>query len=100
MKKVNISQESASVFRKFSWFWVLDFLKPYFTSFWDWFLQTPVMKRMKRFVLAERSEKNPIWKSSDNLLTGIVRINSENNDEKELFKLEPSFETEKAAGLT
>lgn len=26
-----------------------------------------MMKRIKRFVLAENSEKDPIWKSSDNL---------------------------------
>lgn len=59
------------------------------------------MKRIKRFVLAQSSEKDPIWKSSDNLLAGIVRMNSENNEEedKEDSK-EPPTQGETAAGLT
>lgn len=87
---MKILKKFASVLKNFFWHW-----------FWDWFLRTPVMKRMKRFVLAERSEKNAVWKSSDNLLAGIVRMNSENNeDEEEVFKRKPSIETEKTAGLT
>ncbi|XP_044017806.1 acetyl-CoA carboxylase isoform X2 [Aphidius gifuensis] len=31
------------------------------------------MKRMKRFVLVQRDEKDPMWKSSDNLLAGPSR---------------------------
>ncbi|XP_014228649.1 acetyl-CoA carboxylase isoform X4 [Trichogramma pretiosum] len=34
------------------------------------------MKRIKRFVLAESGEKDPIWKSSDNLQAGLSRMNS------------------------
>ena len=49
-----------------------------------------VMKRLKRFVLAENTEKEPVWKSSDNLMAGVsIRVNgleisdkddSENNE--------------------
>ena len=34
------------------------------------------MRRIKRFVLAENSEKEPMWKSSDNLSAGLSRMNS------------------------
>ncbi|XP_058809434.1 acetyl-CoA carboxylase isoform X4 [Phymastichus coffea] len=34
------------------------------------------MKRIKRFVLAENSEKDPIWKSSDNLTAVLTRMHS------------------------
>lgn len=89
VKNIKILKNIASVFKKV--FWVSL----------SWFLQTSVMKRMKRFVLAERSEKNAVWKSSDNLLAGIVRMNSENNEDKEVFSIEPTIiETEKTAGLT
>lgn len=33
------------------------------------------MRRLKRFVLAHSTEKDPIWKSSDNLMAGISKIN-------------------------
>lgn len=39
----------------------------YYTLQKRWY-QLPGMKRMKRFVLAHSTEKDPIWKSSDNLL--------------------------------
>lgn len=39
------------------------------------------MKRMKRFVLAEKTEKDPNWKSSDNLLARIFRSMSQNEEE-------------------
>ncbi|XP_033221569.1 acetyl-CoA carboxylase isoform X2 [Belonocnema kinseyi] len=59
------------------------------------------MKRIKRFVLAQSGEKDPIWKSSDNLLAGIVRMINENNEEedKEDSK-EPPTQGETATGLT
>ncbi|XP_043279502.1 acetyl-CoA carboxylase isoform X2 [Venturia canescens] len=38
------------------------------------------MKRIKRFVLAQSDETDPIWKSSDNLLAGIARMNSVSSD--------------------
>lgn len=36
------------------------------------------MKRMKRFVLVQSDEKDPIWKSSDNLFS---RMNSEKSED-------------------
>ncbi|XP_015588836.1 acetyl-CoA carboxylase isoform X3 [Cephus cinctus] len=47
------------------------------------------MKRIKRFVLAESTEKDPIWKSSDNLLAGVGRIVTEKTEEepKEVVKV-------------
>lgn len=45
------------------------------------------MKRIKRFVLAEKSEKDPIWKSSDNLTAALSRLNScDGSDEFEKMK--------------
>lgn len=35
------------------------------------------MRRLKRFILAENTEKDPIWKSSDNLMTGISKMHEE-----------------------
>ena len=106
MGDLNISQASASEseFRKFSWFRVPNSFKAFrfFIPFWNHFLETSVMKRIKRFVLAQSGEKDPIWKSSDNLLAGIVRMNSENNNEedKEDSKTKPPTQGETAAGLT
>ena len=39
------------------------------------------MKRMKRFILVQSDEKDTIWKSSDNLLAGIARMNSEKGED-------------------
>ena len=59
------------------------------------------MKRMKRFVLAQRGERDPIWKSSDNLLAGIIRMNSNNNEEdKKDVEAESPTKGEITAGLT
>lgn len=35
------------------------------------------MRRLKRFILAENTEKDPIWKSSDNLMAGILKMHEE-----------------------
>lgn len=35
------------------------------------------MRRLKRFILAENTEEDPIWKSSDNLMIGISKIHEE-----------------------
>ena len=46
---------------------------------------------MKRFVLAENSEKDPMWKSSDNLMAGLSlsRMNSfEKDDDANSVKIE------------
>lgn len=43
----------------------------------DWISEI-IMKRMKRFVLGQSDEKDPMWKSSDNLLAGRARITTEN----------------------
>lgn len=40
------------------------------------------MRRIKRFVLAESTEKDPIWKSSDNLLAGVPKMNVETCQEE------------------
>ena len=42
----------------------------------SWLVDALGMKRIKRFVLAENSEKDPIWKSSDNLMASLSRMNS------------------------
>ena len=56
---------------------------------------------MKRFVLAQRGERDPIWKSSDNLLAGIIRMNSNNNEEdKKDVEAESPTKGEITAGLT
>lgn len=51
----------------------------YFTLRRRWFISL-VMKRMKRFVLAHSTEKDPIWKSSDNLLAGVAKMMAEKNE--------------------
>lgn len=35
------------------------------------------MRRIKRFVLVQSDEKDPMWKSSDNLFAEMVRKNSD-----------------------
>lgn len=42
----------------------------------SWIVDVLGMKRIKRFVLAENSEKDPIWKSSDNLTAALSRLSS------------------------
>jgi hypothetical protein len=46
------------------------------------------MRRIKRFVLAENSEKDPTWTNSDSLRSGLARSNSH---EEEAAKSEPSM---------
>ncbi|XP_003704973.1 acetyl-CoA carboxylase isoform X7 [Megachile rotundata] len=41
------------------------------------------MRRLKRFVLAQSTEKDPIWKSSDNLMAGISKMNAETEPTKD-----------------
>lgn len=35
------------------------------------------MRRLKRFILAENTEKDPIWKRSDNLMAGTSKMHEE-----------------------
>ncbi|XP_034186409.1 acetyl-CoA carboxylase isoform X5 [Osmia lignaria lignaria] len=64
------------------------------------------MRRLKRFVLAQSTEKDPIWKSSDNLMAGISIMNVETSTEstsKENPSKEDSSKTEQQTstpGLT
>lgn len=48
------------------------------------------MKRIKRFVLAESTETDPIWKSSDNMNAEIAKMNAKIEEEKK----------EKSSGMT
>lgn len=52
------------------------------------------MKRIKRFVLAETAEKDPNWKSSDNLLARASKSNVLKNDEENARPKEEEKEKE------
>lgn len=60
------------------------------------------MRRIKRFVLAQSTEKDPIWKSSDNLMPGIPRMNGETSIEESASTPHPSTNNQQSstAGLT
>lgn len=60
------------------------------------------MRRIKRFVLAESTEKDPIWKSSDNLLAGVAKMNEETCQEESPTPVEspPNAYLHPPAGLT
>lgn len=51
------------------------------TTIWISLFASRAMKRLKRFVLAEKTEKNLNWKSSDNLLARISKNMSKNGEE-------------------
>ncbi|KAF3422904.1 hypothetical protein E2986_13180 [Frieseomelitta varia] len=59
------------------------------------------MRRIKRFVLAQSTEKDPIWKSSDNLMAGIPKMNGETSTEP-ISAPEPSTKEQQSSttGLT
>lgn len=59
------------------------------------------MRRMKRFVLAERTEKVPMWTSSDNLQgTTIVKITSDEDNEQEKEEEMKNCLQPRTSGLT
>lgn len=41
-----------------------------------------MMRRIKRFILAENTEKNPNWKGSDNLSTRVFTTSMVKNSER------------------
>lgn len=57
------------------------------------------MKRMKRFVLAENTEKDKNWKSSDNLLMRAASKTSINAKNDGSDVVEDTEDTEKATQL-
>lgn len=58
------------------------------------------MKRMKRFVLAETAEKDPNWKSSDNLPVRASKSNMLNNGEENIRVKEEDSNESRARHLT
>lgn len=58
------------------------------------------MKRLKRFVLAENTEKDKNWKSSDNLLMRMASKTSMNAQNDGLDVVEDAENTEKANHLS
>jgi len=58
------------------------------------------MKRLKRFVLAENTEKDKNWKSSDNLLMRMTSKTSMNAQNDGLDVVEDAENTEKANHLS
>lgn len=60
------------------------------------------MRRIKRFVLAQSTEKDPIWKSCDNLMPGIPRMNEETSIEESASTPQPFTNDQQSAtaGLT
>lgn len=59
------------------------------------------MKRIKRFVLAERTEKEPMWTSSDNLQgTTIVKITSDEDNAQGKEEETKNYLQPRTSGLT
>lgn len=58
------------------------------------------MKRIKRFVLAHSTEKDPNWKSSDNLLARISKNDMAKNDGVEENVSESRAELTTSTSLT